>query len=216
MADFDIVHDRSQSAAYKWDKKGLERDFGRTDLLPFHVADMEFRAPQSVTDHLIELQSSGRILVLSSHQMDDVALLTERAALLDNGRLLASDATHRLFFDQGMLSEAGLEAPAAAQVARQLVQSIDLVDREIADLARNLEPGEDERLVDKLRHKGIGKFIAYEVPIDVIQRIYGVPFDVIVADLEKVEDVRVLDFNGHHIFSSFSFSDLGEPIKCGD
>ena len=74
----------------------------------------------------------------------------------------------------------------------------------------------DERLVDKLRHKGISKFIAYEVPIEVVQRVYGVPFDVIVSDLEKMEDVRVLDFNGHHIFSSFSFSELGDPIKCGD
>jgi hypothetical protein len=74
----------------------------------------------------------------------------------------------------------------------------------------------DERLVDKLRHKGIAKFIAYEVPIPEVERIYGVPFDVIASDLEKAEDVRVLDFNGHHIFSSFSFAHLGEPIKCGD
>jgi hypothetical protein len=74
----------------------------------------------------------------------------------------------------------------------------------------------DERLVEKLRHKGILKFIAYEVPIDAVQRIYGVPFDVTAADLEQTHDVRVLDFNGHHIFSSFSFADLGDPIKCGD
>ena len=52
MTDFDIVHDRSQSASLKWDKKSLERDFGRTDLLPFHVADMEFRSPQAVTPWL--------------------------------------------------------------------------------------------------------------------------------------------------------------------
>jgi hypothetical protein len=74
----------------------------------------------------------------------------------------------------------------------------------------------DERLVDKLNHKGIEKFIAYEVPVDVVQRIYGVPFEVIAADLEHDEDVRVLDFNGHHIFSSFSFAHLGDPIKVGD
>jgi hypothetical protein len=74
----------------------------------------------------------------------------------------------------------------------------------------------DERLVEKLRHKGIVKFIAYEVPVAEVQRIYGVPFDVIASDLEQAEDVRVLDFNGHHIFSSFSFSQLGEPIKWGD
>lgn len=74
----------------------------------------------------------------------------------------------------------------------------------------------NERLVAKLRHKGIAKFIAYEVPIDDVRRMYGVPFDVIAADLERSEDVRVLDFNGHHIFSSFSFATLGDPIKVGD
>ncbi len=38
----------------------------------------------------------------------------------------------------------------AAVAARQLVASIDHADREIADLARNLEPGEEERLADKI------------------------------------------------------------------
>ncbi len=75
---------------------------------------------------------------------------------------------------------------------------------------------DDERLLDKLSHKGITKFIAYEVPIDRVQAIYGVPFEVIAADLELSEDLRVLDFNGHHIFSRFAFTDLGDPIKCGD
>lgn len=74
----------------------------------------------------------------------------------------------------------------------------------------------DERLVSKLGHKGIVKFIAYEVPIDTVRRIYGVPFDVIAADLEQTEDLRVLDFNGHHIFSRFSLAELGEPVKYGD
>ena len=74
----------------------------------------------------------------------------------------------------------------------------------------------DERLVDKFMHKGIQKFIAYEVPIDEVRRIYGVPFEVIAIDLERVEDARVLDFNGHHIFANFSFAHLGEPIKVGD
>ncbi len=74
----------------------------------------------------------------------------------------------------------------------------------------------DCRLVDKLRHKGMLKFIAYEVPVGEVRRIYGAPFDVIAADLEHTEDLRVLDFNGHHIFSSFSFAHLGAPIKVGE
>lgn len=75
---------------------------------------------------------------------------------------------------------------------------------------------ENPDLVEKLRHKGIHKFIAYEVPLETVRRIYGVPFEVIATDLEKTKDLRVLDFNGHHIFSRFSLAELGEPIKHGD
>ncbi len=54
------------------------------------------------------------------------------------------------------------------------------------------------------------------MPLERVQSIYGVPFEVIAADLERTEDIRVLDFNGHHIFSRFSFSELGDPIMCGE
>ncbi len=74
----------------------------------------------------------------------------------------------------------------------------------------------DERLADKLRHKGIAKFIAYEVPLERARSLYGVPFEVIAADLARSEDVRVLDFNGHHIFSNFKLGELGDPIKYGE
>jgi len=39
----------------------------------------------------------------------------------------------------------------AAVAARQLVASIDHVDREIADLVRNIEAGEEDRLVEKIK-----------------------------------------------------------------
>lgn len=74
----------------------------------------------------------------------------------------------------------------------------------------------DDRLVNKLSQKGISKFIAYEVSVERVRSVYGVPFEVIAADLESQEDCRVLDFNGHHIFSIFSFSEFGEAITSGD
>jgi len=74
----------------------------------------------------------------------------------------------------------------------------------------------DGRLVAKIAHKGIAKFIAYEVPLARVRSIYGVPYEVIADDLEHTEDLRVLDFNGHHIFSRFTFDELGDPIMWGD
>jgi len=74
----------------------------------------------------------------------------------------------------------------------------------------------DPRLTEKLAHKGIEKFIAYEVPLDHVRRLYGVPFEVIASDLADTEDVRILDFNGHHIFNVFSLKELGEAVRHGD
>jgi hypothetical protein len=65
----------------------------------------------------------------------------------------------------------------------------------------------DERMVSKLRYKGIDKFIAYEVDLDA--------FDNVARDLDGVEDMRVLDFNGHQIMANFSLNALGDPIKFG-
>lgn len=71
----------------------------------------------------------------------------------------------------------------------------------------------DERLLRKLRYKGINKFIAYEVDAEAVRKRYGDSFVSILEDLESVEDIRVLDFNGHQIMANFSLDELGEPIK---
>jgi hypothetical protein len=73
----------------------------------------------------------------------------------------------------------------------------------------------DERLIDKLRYKGIDKFIAYEVDVEAVRGRYETSFANISADLAGGEDIRVLDFNGHQIMSNFSLDELGEPVKVG-
>ena len=70
----------------------------------------------------------------------------------------------------------------------------------------------DATLVDKLAQKGIKKYIAYELPEDLVKEKYGKHFDVIMGDLKQSDDLRVLDYDGHHVFYNFSFSDLGDPI----
>ena len=74
----------------------------------------------------------------------------------------------------------------------------------------------DPRLVAKLQYKGISKFIAYEVALDAVRARYGAAFANISRDLGEVEDIRVLDFNGHQIMANFALAELGDPIKVGD
>jgi hypothetical protein len=74
----------------------------------------------------------------------------------------------------------------------------------------------DDRLVSKLRYKGIDKFIAYEVELEAVKARYDHSYANISKDLEGGdEDIRVLDFNGHQIMANFSLDKLGQPIKYG-
>lgn len=68
----------------------------------------------------------------------------------------------------------------------------------------------DPKLVEKLTLKGIKKYIAYELPEDKVKERYGQQFNVILGDLKQSDDLRVLDYDGHHVFYNFSLQDLGE------
>jgi len=70
----------------------------------------------------------------------------------------------------------------------------------------------EPRFVEKMEAKGIKKFIAYEVDLDGLKAKYGKHFDIILGDLKQSNDLRVLDYNGHRIFSLFELRTLGSPI----
>ena len=70
----------------------------------------------------------------------------------------------------------------------------------------------DASLVEKLRAKGIKKFIAYEVPVELVKQKYGNHYDVVMSDLKQEDDLRVMDYDGHHVFYGFSLRELGAPI----
>lgn len=71
---------------------------------------------------------------------------------------------------------------------------------------------DDPSLLTKLNQKGIKKFIAYEVPETLVREKYGNHYNVILGDLKQTDDLRVLDYDGHHVFYSFSLSELGQPV----
>jgi hypothetical protein len=76
-------------------------------------------------------------------------------------------------------------------------------------------PG-DPRLVEQLRLRGISRFLAYEIPIEVVRERYSESFDRVALDLAAVEEARVLDYNGHQIMANFAHSELGQPLGIGD
>lgn len=71
----------------------------------------------------------------------------------------------------------------------------------------------EKGFIEKLEHKGINKFIAFEVPLEKAKARYGTRYGVVEQDLGDTDDMRVLDYNGHTAFYNFSFKELGDPIK---
>ncbi len=71
---------------------------------------------------------------------------------------------------------------------------------------------DDPKLVEKLTQKGIKKYIAYEVSEELVKQRYGQHFNVILGDLKQTDDLRVLDYDGHHVFYNFSLDEIGQPV----
>ena len=69
----------------------------------------------------------------------------------------------------------------------------------------------DPKLVEKLGQKGIKKYIAFDVPGELVKKLYGKHYNVILGDLKQSDDLRVLDYDGHHVFYNFSLKEFGEP-----
>lgn len=77
----------------------------------------------------------------------------------------------------------------------------------------SFEAIDDSRALEKLKDKGITKFIAFEVDAEVAKQRYGLRFDRNAADLSGVADIRVLDYDGSHAFRQFRFGELGKEYR---
>lgn len=65
-------------------------------------------------------------------------------------------------------------------------------------------------LIAKLKTKGIRKFVAFDIPLELAKQRYANHFVVVAHDLHEADDLRVLDFDGQHAFQLFAFAELGE------
>jgi hypothetical protein len=70
----------------------------------------------------------------------------------------------------------------------------------------------DPGLLEQLRAKGIEKFIAYEIPLELARQRYAGHFDIVMRGLHESDDLRVLDFNGERAFRLFHLSELDKPV----
>ena len=67
-------------------------------------------------------------------------------------------------------------------------------------------------LLKKLQAKGIERFFAHEIPLDLARQRYAGHFKVVLHDLHESDDLRVLDYNGERAFGLFRLHELGPAI----
>jgi hypothetical protein len=79
-------------------------------------------------------------------------------------------------------------------------------------IATSYASATDPGLLAKLKAKGIDKFIAHELPFDLVKARYGGHFEIVMRDLHESDDLRVIDFNGDRAFRLFHLSELGAPV----
>jgi hypothetical protein len=79
-------------------------------------------------------------------------------------------------------------------------------------LLTSYESARDPQFINKLATRGIKKFVAYEVPEDLVKQIYAKHYECVMEDLHQSDDLRVLDYDGYHVVNTFSFKTLGKPV----
>src|SRR5258707_14939940 len=69
----------------------------------------------------------------------------------------------------------------------------------------------DPKLLEELKHKGIGKFVAFEVPVSLARQRYGGHFQGVEGKLGQGDGLGGLEFNSHRGFQLFRFYEIGVP-----
>lgn len=70
----------------------------------------------------------------------------------------------------------------------------------------------DGACLDKLAKRGISKFEAREVPIELVKSKYGQSYDTVCRDPKQTDELRVLDVSGERVLNNFSIKELGPSV----
>jgi energy-coupling factor transport system ATP-binding protein len=86
-------------------------------LLDEPTAGLDPFSRRELLNRLAAMRESGITLLLSSHRMEDLSILTSYLTVLQRGRKVLDGATAEVFLQQEELSKYGLVAPVSVQVA---------------------------------------------------------------------------------------------------
>ena len=68
----------------------------------------------------------------------------------------------------------------------------------------------DQALQARLADKGVERFVAWELPLELVRERYGGHFQAVMQDPQQIDDLRVVDYDGRRGIKLFHLSDLHE------
>ena len=71
---------------------------------------------------------------------------------------------------------------------------------------------EEPELISKLDSKGIKKFVAHELPLELVKERYETHFDIVLNNPEETDELRILEYDGERAFKMFGFEEIGPPV----
>ncbi len=89
-------------------------------LLDEPTAGLDPIARREILGQMVRVHNEGKTLVVSSHQLEDLALLTDHVTLLSKGKVVSNQDTDKLLSDHTQLNQYQMIAPIAAQMASVL------------------------------------------------------------------------------------------------
>ncbi len=92
----------------------------RVLLLDEPTAGLDPASRRHLLSRFVELKASGLTLVISSHQMEDLAILANRLTVLEKGITALDGSVNEVFAQQESLHKLGLGVPVVTQVAESL------------------------------------------------------------------------------------------------
>ncbi len=71
----------------------------------------------------------------------------------------------------------------------------------------------DSDCLRELARRDLKKFVAHEVPLDLVKRRYGTHYDNVLRDPKQKDALRVVDEDGRRVLNNLSLKDLGPAIN---
>ncbi len=111
-------------------------------ILDEPTAGLDPGAHREIIDMIRKVhEKEENIVIFVSHNMDDVAALSDKVLVMDRGQLMMSGTPQEIFHQRERLANAGLDIPSAAKLMMQLRKSgcevpVDALTRE--DAAKEL------------------------------------------------------------------------------